>query len=284
MAFCFTHQVPCLQPQLITHKIHTICEPYCGSLGSSNPLCVHRSSRFNDWFFLLVDNSSHFNLTEIQMCRVSPMDYFSTSTSSSSTPVHPSPEDCIKILQILGDSPQKQSDMMPFKRRRVHFASEPLIISSSGECMQDFASQLWYKRSEINEFKLEARQLVLATTSPKSFLKDDSLRGLESSTLERRLHRHKTIQCTLSAYKKNMNTDDVAKIARICATWNTEIAFVQACRDYYTVYPPHELQQIKVPKVSSKPPAFPFALRRAKSRTIPTFQEHDQRRVRRRVA
>lgn len=198
------------------------------------------------------------------------MDYCST------LPVHPSPEDCIKILQIL-DMPHTTTT----RRRRVQIAPQPSIVPSAKADYE--LNQLWYKRSEINEFKAEARQLVLATSSPKAFLKDDSLRGLESSTLERRLHRHKTIQCTLSAYKKKMNPEDVAKIARICATWNTETAFVQACRDYYTVYPPNEPKQVKVPRVSSRPPAFPFALRRAKSRTLPSFHEQTQRRVRRRV-
>lgn len=184
------------------------------------------------------------------MCRASTItmiDYY----PSSPVPVHPSPEDCMKILQILGDSPIKQqndsqynSNNASVRRRRVHFSSEPATVVSESSDALDFADQVWYKRSQINEFKTEARQLVLSTTSTKAYLKDDRLRGLESSTMERRLHRHKTIQCVLSAYKKHMTQEDVAKISRVCATWNTQIAFVQACRDHYTVYPPN--QQVKV--------------------------------------
>eukprot|EP00526_Cylindrotheca_closterium_P022522 CAMPEP_0113611088 /NCGR_PEP_ID=MMETSP0017_2-20120614/5369_1 /TAXON_ID=2856 /ORGANISM="Cylindrotheca closterium" /LENGTH=178 /DNA_ID=CAMNT_0000520011 /DNA_START=287 /DNA_END=823 /DNA_ORIENTATION=+ /assembly_acc=CAM_ASM_000147 len=166
------------------------------------------------------------------------------------------------------------------KRRKVQFAPSPSIVAST-ESPQPDADQLWYRKSEISEFKADARRLVQATRSPEDFLKDASLRGLESSTLERRLYRHKTIQCTLSAYKKSMNPEDVAKIAHICGTWNVEVAFVEACRDYYAAYP---RKQVVVPKVSSEPPAFPFALRRAKSRAPPCHHEQPKRKVRRRLS
>ncbi|KAL3941499.1 MAG: hypothetical protein SGBAC_004145 [Bacillariaceae sp.] len=203
------------------------------------------------------------------------------------SPIHPSPEDCITILQILdtGGDQRKGSISPRKKRRKVQFAPSP-SLGASAACSTHPASateELWYTKSEIREFKAEARQLVHSIRSPKDFIKDDLLRGLESSTLERRLFSHKTIQCTLSAYKKNMNPEDVAKIARICGTWNAEIALVQACRDYSSVYN-HEMQA-KVPKVSTQPPAFPFALRKAKSRALPQCHpEQPERSVRRRVS
>ena len=213
------------------------------------------------------------------MCSVLPM-------IDCHSPIHPSPEDCMTILQILDVDQQKQSDMHINRKRKVQFAPSPSIASSAAAdvctLQPSCADKLWYRKSEISQFKADARQLVQAIRSPNEFLEDDSLRGLESSTLERRIHRHKTIQCTLSAYRKNMNPEDVAKIARICGTWNAEVAFVQACHDYFAVYP---RKQVKIPKVSNQPPAFPFALRKGKSRTLPYHQhKQPQRNVRRRIS
>lgn len=197
------------------------------------------------------------------------------------------------ILQILESDTQKQSDkrcalgsdMLRTRRRKVQFAPFPSIVArTADECLhQTCVEDLWYRKSQISEFKADARQLVQSIRSPEEFLKDDSLRGLESSILERRLHRHKTIQCTLSAYRKNMNADDVAKIARVCGAWNEEVAFVQACRDYFAAYPRN--QQVELPKVPSQPPPFPFALRKGKSRTVDHHHKRQpQRNVRRRIS
>ncbi|CAJ1955739.1 unnamed protein product [Cylindrotheca closterium] len=173
---------------------------------------------------------------------------------------------------------------MHCKRRKVQFASSPSIVSPADDStlQPHCPDQLWYRKSEISKFKADTRQLVKAIRSPEEVLKDSSLRGLESSTLERRLYRHKTIQCTLSAYRKNMNIEDVAKIARVCGTWNVEIAFVQACHDYFAAYP---TKQVKLPKVSFQPPDFPFALRKPKSRNLQyDHRDQPQRNVRRRIS
>jgi hypothetical protein len=200
-------------------------------------------------------------------------------SSYSPTP-HPTPADCLTILQILEDDCIPSSGTRTSKRtRRVHFSTEH--FSTSSRHSPQNADRLWYQPAEIISFKQEARKLVKASRS-NLFHSDDMMRGLESCTLERQLNRHKTIQCILSAHKKGMKPDDTAKIAKICAAWSEEVAFVQACHDYCNVYQPTMKGQL--PKLSNSPPEFPFALRRGKSRSNNRDQSSSRRRrVRRRM-
>jgi hypothetical protein len=196
-------------------------------------------------------------------------------SSHSPTP-HPTPEDCLTILQILDDNciDLPSSGTRTFKRiRRVRFSAEQ--CSTSSRYSPQNADRLWYQPAEIISFKQQARKLVKASRS-SSFHNDDMMRGLESCTLERQLNRHKTIQCILSAYKKGMKPDDTAKIAKICAAWSEEVAFVQACHDYCNVYQPTMKGQI--PQISNTPPEFPFTLRRGKSRSNNRDQSSSRRR------
>jgi hypothetical protein len=188
----------------------------------------------------------------------------SSSTTTTTTTLHPSPEDCLTILEILGFEMQSSSSSHPnsmHQKRRVRFSMQPSIQVPTNRSDRDQQS-FWYQQREIVAFKKQAR---------KNFKS-------HGGTLQRQLHRHKSIQCTLSAYKKGMSIENIAKVARACAKWSREIAFMQACHDYADAYQPQLTKTI--PKLSNIPPEFPFALKRAKSsRTnFPT-----KRRVRRRV-
>jgi hypothetical protein len=172
-------------------------------------------------------------------------------------------EDFLTLVKVLA-KPSK---------RRVRFA--PVVSSSTPNPLaRDDLKQLWYNRQDLAAFSSEARKL--ASSDRSKYQVCESLRGLECRTLERRLHRHKTIQCTLSAHKKGMNADQTARVARTCTAWNEEIAFFQACHDYYNIYHPSITPSI--PEVSNTPPKFPFELKRAANDTFGC-----RRRVRRRT-
>ena len=178
---------------------------------------------------------------------------------------HPSPEDCLNILRILeeDDSEEARPERRVRFDMRHSFATTLLYDSSS-------LDNMWYQPQEIFAFRKQVRKL-LRTHKLKNQGKmmngyddDEVFRGLECWVLERRLHRHKTIQCTLSAYKKGLNPDVTAQIENRCAAWSREIAFVQASRDYCNVYQPSMANTI--PKLSNIPPAFPFTLKPTSSR------------------
>ena len=185
---------------------------------------------------------------------------------------HPSPEDCLNILRILGDDEDDKET--PYRRVRFnmnHSFTTTLLDDSSS------LDDMWYQPQEIFAFRKQARKLLKTRKKNNQGIMmmncdDEVFRGLECWVLERRLHRHKTIQCTLSAYKKGMSSDVTAQIANRCAAWSREIAFVQASHDYYNVYQPSMASRI--PKLSNIPPEFPFTLKPAnKSRA--TVQQDD---------
>jgi hypothetical protein len=181
----------------------------------------------------------------------------------------PTPEDFMALTKVLAKPTTT--------KRRVRFA--PAVSSSSSTCplAREELSELWYNQQDLANLKYQARKLAMAARQHGNKHNYDVLRGLENCTLERHLHRHRTIQCTLSAHRKGMSAGETAMIARRCTAWNEEIAFVQACHDYCTVYQPSIAAGI--PEVSNTPPKFPFALKRA----IVDLSE-PQRRVRRRTS
>jgi hypothetical protein len=67
------------------------------------------------------------------------------------------------------------------------------------------------------------------------------------------------MQSILSSYNKKMSPDETAFIAKQCSAWNEEVAFVQACHDYCSVYQP----TLRLPQVPTQPPKFPFELRQS---------------------
>lgn len=161
--------------------------------------------------------------------------------------------------------PQKE------RRRRVRFSlqlSESIVLSDDDDSSyisttRDIRKGLWYQRQEILLFKKQARDLFLQHAS-RSLKESDDLvlpRGLECCYMERRVYRHKTIQCILGAVRKGMSSDEVAKVSRMCSVWNEGIALIQACKDYCSVYKPS--MRSLIPKLSNNPPEFPFALKRS---------------------
>ena len=128
--------------------------------------------------------------------------------------------------------------------RAVGFSDDVATISSeSKSCDEIHAS--WYQSSELQQFKLEARNYILSVEGV------EDVRGLERYTLERSQGKQIAIRCTLLAYHSGMNEDAVCQVARQCSAWFQERAFVQGCEDYCHVYYPDLIDL--VPQCSSNP-------------------------------
>lgn len=156
--------------------------------------------------------------------------------------------------------------------RKVRFAPLVSTCSSSPLPFEDL-KELWYDSEDLASFKTQARKLASSSIS-------DDVRGLEYCNVERQKHKFLSIRCTLSAHRKGMSPDDTAIVAKKCTAWSEEIAFVQGCHDYYSVYEPE--MTAFIPQVSIIPPEFPYAMKkkRVSSKLSPPESE---RRVRRRV-
>jgi hypothetical protein len=152
---------------------------------------------------------------------------------------------------------------LPKPPRGVRFSS---LVETSRPgplaCLKEDLKELWYKQEDLRMFKSQVRnEIVNADNStPLS-------RGLEHCTPNRLRHRILAMQCTLSAHRKGMGADHTASIARRCSSWSTELAFVQGCHDYCTVYQPSISKMI--PSVNSiSPPQFPFSMRKSTKRGV----------------
>ena len=159
-------------------------------------------------------------------------------------------------------------------KKRVSFSSTVGNSPTPNELAEEDLKNLWFSREDLAQFKYQSRRLSNAGVSDKKAF--DSLRGLECNSLGRLMHKHMTVQCIVSAYKKGMSPREIAAMARVCSNWNGEVALLQACHDYFDVHQPNLASNF--PRVPSTPPKFPFELKRA---TINTHR--NARRLRRRV-
>ena len=160
-------------------------------------------------------------------------------------------------------------------RKRVRFNAQ--VSSSSPQTMaKEELKALWYNRQDLSLFKYQAREIVSSSTLQSR--KGDILRGFEGCSLDRQWYKHMTIQCTVSAYEKGMSRKRIASMAQRCGEWNKEVAFIQACHDYFEIYRPSLVSEI--PEVPVTPPKFPFAMKRA---AVDTTSNRFERRVRRRT-
>jgi hypothetical protein len=167
-----------------------------------------------------------------------------------------------------------QSELVP--KRRVQFA--PIVKAVPANPLQ---RDSWYSRDELNQFKMEAREIILHSLGENSLTSSlssssNTERGFECVAPQRRKHRRMSIQCTLSAARNGLGPAELSMVAQKCSQWSQKAAFLQACHDWATVYQP-ELSQ-RIPELQS--PIFPFAVKRCSN----GGDAGEHRRVRRRVS
>jgi hypothetical protein len=122
-----------------------------------------------------------------------------------------------------------------------HDNNDVMIVSSVGDNSTNTSSQ-WYKRSDLAEFKREARDHLLRRSV------SDETRGYERYSLERATNKKVAIRCILLAYQNKMGQEAVASIASQCSEGFVVSAFEQGCKDYCEAYHPDLIHL--VPKVS----------------------------------
>lgn len=115
----------------------------------------------------------------------------------------------------------------------------------------DRPSSRWYSQAELHDFKTSA--VKLAVYSRKMFGPNAVLpRGMEGSAKQRMEHRLNTVRWIVLAHKMGKGADYTADLSRSLSSWNTDLAFADACRDYLESYRPTLAHQ--VPPVLSGPP------------------------------
>jgi hypothetical protein len=118
-------------------------------------------------------------------------------------------------------------------RKQVKFSIE---VATSDDCSgvsQEEIQCMWYQRTDLALFKLEARDYILGTNTKTE------TRGFERYNVERARNKHLAIKCVLLATQKGMHEDQVGAIAHRCSEWSKNEAFKLGCQDYCVVYQPH---------------------------------------------
>jgi hypothetical protein len=173
---------------------------------------------------------------------------------------------------------QQQEQQLP-RRRGVRFSPIVSTVEPTSPLRLAQVKELcWIPTEQLQAFKSEARQLARAGILDN---------GLEGATLERYFHRHSSVQCTIEAHRQGLGAEHTAMVSRQCSAWSEELAFVQACHDYLTIYQPELVSHI--PAVASILPSsavFPSESFVSKKRTgiHRIGEEVEGRRVRQRTS
>lgn len=157
----------------------------------------------------------------------------------------------------------------------------PLSHSVPPPSRSDLQSR-WYSKDELSIMKSSAVQLWASRR--KAFGPHVATpRGMESYTKQRTDHRNNAVRYVLLAHKVGKGEDFIAELSQKLSSWNAELAFTDACRDYFDVYRPALVHF--VPLVLSGPPKITLVPKRGASPTnaCPTL-DHQSRRVRRKLA
>ncbi|KAG7343422.1 hypothetical protein IV203_021367 [Nitzschia inconspicua] len=141
--------------------------------------------------------------------------------------------------------------------KKVSFNNDVWVLPLRRNSDED-VRQIWYGASELFAFRREGRDIALSFRKGLVPASPGQYRGFENTAPNRQQQRHLSIRCTLSAHRKGLNTEDTASVAKMCNEWSTELAFVQACHDYFDIYQPH--LTCMIPDISSIPgPHYPSA-------------------------
>ena len=126
-------------------------------------------------------------------------------------------------IQATGDLVLKR------RRKTVRFSESVVTIPSQSKSYEE-QKTVWYQRLELAEFKLEARNYILAVGGV-----EDS-RGFEGYNLERYYGKKKAVRFTILAYRYGMTDEAVCLVEKRCSEWFRILAIMQACQDFYEVY------------------------------------------------
>ena len=182
-----------------------------------------------------------------------------------------------EIKSIIPSTPvhgQEQQQMQP---RRVSFSENEVVdtlTQSSTPQMEDQQSSTWYLPHELEVFKTEVRLSTQAirnngissgnnAAATMYNTADFPTRGLEQRICKNR-QRNKALAIwgTLKAQQRNNDPEFIAMIARKCSHSSTQLAYMEAARDYCEVYNPEEVVSLSAQIERFATQSFPIKLKR----------------------
>jgi hypothetical protein len=146
---------------------------------------------------------------------------------------HKRPASTILSEELSQYNQHRRRNKNPRSRKRVRF-SDPHKVQASlapapSSFTEDDAQSLWFQKVEILAFQLEARDYILGRPLSET-------RGLERFDVDRVKNKDLALKCTLKASRCGFNGEDLAAIAKECASSARHQAFLTGCEDYCNVY------------------------------------------------
>jgi hypothetical protein len=165
-------------------------------------------------------------LQMIQASTLSPMCNFRKDT-------HKRPASTILSEELSHHHQHRRIIQNPRSRKRVRFNDPHKVQASSAPAPSTFTEEdaqgLWFQKDEIRTFQLEARDYILGLPLSET-------RGLERFDLDRVKNKELALKCTLKASRCGFDGEDLAAIAKECASSAMHQAFLTGCEDFCNVY------------------------------------------------
>mmetsp|Transcript_6673 Transcript_6673/g.10421 ORF Transcript_6673/g.10421 Transcript_6673/m.10421 type:complete len:262 (-) Transcript_6673:523-1308(-) len=176
-----------------------------------------------------------------------------TTTATQEAPLHvklhPTSSPFSSSSMMMGVEPlpvtSATSSAQP-RKQKVRFLEARVVgtVAPHDSLPTETRNQIWYQGQELETFKTEARTLCRRIRSGQQPSTDDSnnlsTRGLEQrSCLIRQRNRFLAIRCVLKAQQRKKCPEFLGMISLKCTSWASELATVEAQKDYCEVYQPH---------------------------------------------
>jgi hypothetical protein len=178
-----------------------------------------------------------------------------------------------------------EMDTMKRSTKTVNFAEveaieikSPLPPSLPPPSTNDLQSR-WYSKDELNTMK--SRAVQLSVYRRQVFGPHALPRGMEACTKQRSEHRKNVARYVVLAHKMGRGEEYTAELSQKLSSWNVDLAFTDACRDYFEIYRPGMVHL--VPPVLTGPPKIALVPKRGAPTNVLTLQ-HQSRRVRRKLS
>jgi len=226
----------------------------------------------------VIENLSPATLSQQTMCSIMDSNLLpiqpTLSTSLANIYNSSSKDEMISITPSLPAFSQEQPQM---QSRRVSFSEHEFVdtvTQSSAIQLEDKQSSTWYLPQELHIFKMEVRLSTQAirnkgissgnnATATMYNTVDYPTRGLEQRICKNR-QRNKALAIwgTLKAQQRNNDPEFIAMIARKCSHSATQLAYMEAARDYCEIYNPEEVSSLSAQIERFASQSFPIKLKR----------------------
>ena len=122
-----------------------------------------------------------------------------------------------QVLSGMGVTSTNQQQQTKRKRSRVSFNNQVAVALHERVSSADEIQAIWYKRSELKFFQLEARAQVLRRSNGMMINGIEEFRGLERYSVERTIAKKKCVQSVVLAARLGLNEDSLSLPRQACA-------------------------------------------------------------------